>query len=68
MQSDVFVTKQKGKAAEQTNVTQTEKEKKEPVFVLHAKRGRKYLWQVSLARISGPYRDQLYQAKFLHCS
>ena len=45
MQSDVFVTKQKGKAAEQTNVTQTEKEKKEPVFVPHAKRGRKYLWQ-----------------------
>ena len=64
MQSDVFVTKQKGKAAEQTNVTQTEKEKKEPVFVPQ-KRSK-----VSLARIpiSGPYRDQLYQAKFLHCS
>ena len=47
MQSDAFVTKQKGKAAEQTNVTQTEKKKKEPVFVPHAKRGRKYLWQES---------------------
>ena len=30
---------------EQTNVTQTEKKKKEPVFGPHAKRGRKSLWQ-----------------------
>ena len=44
MQPDPFVTMEKEKAAEQTNVTQTEKKKKEPVFGPHAKRGRKSLW------------------------
>lgn len=32
MQPDDFVSMQKEKAAEQVNVTQTEKKKKEPVF------------------------------------
>ena len=45
MQPDAFVTMEKEKAAEQTNVTQTEKKKKEPVFGPHTKRGRKSLWQ-----------------------
>ena len=45
MQPDAFVSMQKEKAAEQTNVTQTEKKKKEPVFGLHVKRGRKSPWQ-----------------------
>ena len=45
MQPDAFVTMEKEKAVEQTNVTQTEKKKKESVFGPHAKRGRKSLWQ-----------------------
>ena len=52
MQPDAFVTMEKEKAAEQTNVTQTEtnvtqteKKKKEPVFAPYAKSGRKLLWQ-----------------------
>ena len=38
MQPDAFVSMQKEKAAEQANVTQTEKKKKEPVFDPHARR------------------------------
>ena len=45
MQPDAFVTMEKEKAVEQTNVTQTEKKKKESVFGPNAKRGRKSLWQ-----------------------
>ena len=45
MKPDAFVTMQKGKAAEHTNVTQTEKKKKKLVFSPHAKRGGPSLWQ-----------------------
>ena len=38
MQPDAFVSMQKEKAAEQANVNQTEKKKKEPVFDPHARR------------------------------
>ena len=45
MQPDAFVKMEKEKSVEQTNVTQTEKKKKESVFGPNAKRGRKSLWQ-----------------------
>ena len=53
MQHDDFVSMQKEKAAEQTNVTQKVKKKKEPIFGPHAKRSHKFFWKVHILAKKG---------------
>ena len=72
MQPDDFVSMQKEKAAEQTNVTQTEKKKKEPVFGLHAKRSHKFFWKVHILAKKGDngnrrhYHDSLLKLRLFY--
>ena len=45
IRADAFITMENEKSVEQTNATQAEEKKKEPVFGPHGKKkGRKSLW------------------------
>ena len=64
IRADAFITMENEKSVEQTNATQAEEKKKEPVFGPHGKKRSK----ISLVRIPilSPYLDKLYQTTFLH--
>ena len=64
IRADAFITMENEKSVEQTNATQAEEKKKEPVFGPMEKKRSK----ISLVRIPilSPYLDKLYETTFLH--